>query len=64
MKKVKDYAKKTMTELDELLGEKRARVEELLFLLSQKKMKNVKELREVKKDVARILTALQNHETA
>lgn len=58
MKKVKDYAKKTIAELDELLGEKRTRIEELLFLLSQKKMKNVKELREVKKDVARILTAL------
>ena len=57
--KTKDYAKKTMSELNELLAEKRARVEELSFLLSQKKVKNVKELREVRKDVARILTVLQ-----
>jgi len=51
--------KKTPEELKDLLGDKRARAEELSFLLSQKKVKNVKELREVRKDVARILTVLR-----
>ena len=59
----KDYAKKTIAELNELLAEKRTRAEELSFLLSQKKVKNVKELREVRKDVARILTVLQKEYT-
>ena len=61
--KTKDYAKKTSEELKELLDEKRARAEELSFLLSQKKVKNVKELREVRKDVARILTVLRKEYT-
>ena len=57
--KSKDYAQRTKIELSELLVERRARAEELSFLLSQKKVKNVKELREVRKDVARILTVLR-----
>ncbi len=55
--KQSDLAKKTKKELDELLHDKRARAEELGFMLAQKKVKNVRELREVKKDIARILTA-------
>ncbi|KKW18708.1 MAG: 50S ribosomal protein L29 [Candidatus Sungbacteria bacterium GWC2_49_10] len=61
--KSKDYAQRTKIELSELLVERRARAEELSFLLSQKKVKNVKELREVRKDVARILTVLQKEYT-
>ncbi|OGZ95538.1 MAG: 50S ribosomal protein L29 [Candidatus Sungbacteria bacterium RIFCSPHIGHO2_01_FULL_50_25] len=56
--KAHDLKEKTKEELAEVLQEKRARIEELTFLLSQKKVKNVKELREAKKDVARILTIL------
>ncbi len=57
--KASECIKKTPEELKDLLGDKRARAEELSFLLSQKKVKNVKELREVRKDVARILTVLR-----
>lgn len=56
--KAHDLKEKTKEELAETLQEKRARIEELTFLLSQKKVKNVKELREAKKDVARVLTIL------
>ena len=55
-----DIREKTRGELGALLGEKRARIDELRILLHQKKIKNVKELRAVKKDAARILTLLRN----
>ena len=46
-------------ELAALLSVKRGRLAELRFLVAQKKMKNVREIAAVKKDVARILTVLQ-----
>lgn len=54
-----DLMKKSAEELKELVTEKRTRIEELRFLLSQKKVKNVRELRELKRDVARMLTLLK-----
>ncbi len=50
---------KSKEELQGLLEEKRARADELKFMLRQKKIKNVKELAGVKKDIARILTLLK-----
>jgi len=58
--KASEFRKKTKEELDELLQEKRARIEELKFLLRQKKVKNIQELSGEKKDVARILTLLKS----
>lgn len=45
-----------------LMREKRSRIDELRFLLRQKKVKNVKETSAIKKDIARIQTiiSLQN----
>jgi ribosomal protein L29 len=55
-----DFHQKSTEELKTLLQEKRARTDELRFLLRQKKTKNVKELAEIKKDIARILTFMSS----
>ena len=54
--KTKELRQKSKSELQEFLQEKQARVEELRWLLRQKKAKNVGELREARKDIARIKT--------
>lgn len=60
--KSKELKQKSKEELQTLVQEKRAKAEELRFLLRQKKVKNVRELANEKKDIARILTLLrQNH---
>ena len=51
-----ELRKKSPTELKSLLTERLFRAEELVLLLHQKKAKNVKELRGVKKDIARLKT--------
>lgn len=53
-----ELKQKSKEELQSLLEEKLQRVGELKFLLHQKKVKNVKELANAKKDIARILTLL------
>lgn len=62
--KITELRKKTNEDLPGLLEEKRRRRYELVELLRGKKTKNVKELREVKKDIARILTLLKEIEAA
>ncbi len=52
---------KSREELLSLLEEKRSRVDEFRFLLHEKKVKNVKEVGQIKNDIARILTLLKNH---
>lgn len=54
--KMSELRQKSSAELAELLRERRTRIDELRFLLRQKKVKNVKETARLKKDVARILT--------
>lgn len=53
-----DLRKKSKEELQDLLKEKKRRLDELSFMLHQKKVKNVKESYETRKDIARILTLL------
>jgi ribosomal protein L29 len=52
IEEIKNLPKK---ERQNLLQEKREKVRQLRFGLSQKKIKNIREIREVKKDIARIL---------
>ncbi len=47
------------TELKKLLQEKREKLRQLYFDLASGKVKNVREIRMIKKDIARILTILQ-----
>lgn len=58
--KTNELKQKSNEELKNTLEEKRRQIGELKFLLRQgKKVKNVKEIRESRKDIARILTLLR-----
>lgn len=54
-----DIKKKTKEDLRKLLAEHRSRLLELRFKLKANQVKDVREVRELKKDVARLLTALK-----
>lgn len=54
--KASEWRSKSKEELERFVHEKRARAAELRFLLPQKKVKNVRELSALRKDIARILT--------
>lgn len=51
-----ELRKKTKNQLDKLLLEKQERLRQLRFDLASGKLKNVREIRHIKKDIARILT--------
>lgn len=57
--KIKELRQKSKEGLKDLLREKRERIDELTFLFSQKKVKNVKEMHGVKKDIARIMALIR-----
>jgi len=57
--KTKGFSQKPKRELNTLLSEKREKLRQLRFNIPSGKVKNVREIREVKKDIARILTILQ-----
>ena len=54
--KMRDLRQKARDELEDALRERRVRLDELRFLVRQKKIKNVREIAGAKKDIARILT--------
>ncbi|MBX4211307.1 MAG: 50S ribosomal protein L29 [Candidatus Yanofskybacteria bacterium] len=56
--KFKDLENKSQEELTALVSELRAKLLEFKFDLAEKKLKNVKQLGQTKKDIARILTRL------
>ena len=62
MMKITELRQKSKEELNAYLGERRVRLDELGFLVRQNKIKNVKEIASVKKDVARIMTLLKKGE--
>jgi large subunit ribosomal protein L29 len=57
--KTQEIRQKPKEELKSLLMEKRERLRSLRFDLSAGKVKNVRELRGVRKDIAKILTLLK-----
>ena len=56
--KVSELRQKTKSKLQKLLREKREKLRQLRFDLASGKLKNYREIRQVKKDIARILTLL------
>lgn len=56
--KVGELKGRSKGELERLLQEKRERLRQLEFDLSQKKLKNVREISRMKKDIAQILTVM------
>ena len=59
---IRELRRKSQGELQKVLAEKRARVIGLRFRVLGGRVKNVKEMREVKKDIARALTLLHTKE--
>ena len=62
--KAKELRKKTEKELEKILKENREKLEKMKIDLSLRKLKNVKEIKMVKKDIARILTILNEKKYA
>jgi len=60
--KVKELKQKTTSELQLLLKEDRAKLQQLRFDLASKKLKNINELRFIKREIARILTIFKKEE--
>lgn len=56
---INDLKNKNEKDLQELLAQKRDLLRELRFKVSEKQLKDVREIREVKKDIARVLTVLR-----
>jgi len=54
----KELRKKTEGQLGKLLAERRERLRQLKFQIAAKQVKNHRELRFVRKEIARILTVL------
>ncbi len=59
--KLKDFKKMDKKELMKLCEEKRENLRQFRFDLSAGKVKNVREIRETKKDIARIMTILNSN---
>ena len=57
---IKELRQLTEKELLDLLQDKRGKLGQLKFSVAMKKVKNVHELRNLRHDVARILTLLNN----
>ncbi len=58
----RDLENKTDAELSNMLNELRVKLGKMRFELANKTLKNVSEIKTVKRDVARVLTALTaNH---
>lgn len=55
----KDLNKKGLSELEKLLSSKRKELQEFRFGIAGSKVKNIKEGRNIKRDIARIMTAIK-----
>jgi large subunit ribosomal protein L29 len=56
---ISQLRKKSKKEMNRLLLEKRDRLRELRFDLASGRIKNVREMRQLRRDIARILTLLK-----
>ena len=61
--KIRELRRKPIKELRGTLINLRDKLRELRFNLAGGKVKNIKEIRQTKRDIARILTLLKEHET-
>lgn len=57
--KIKEIREKNVEELKKLLSEKREAVRKLRFDVAAKQVKDIREIRNSKRDIARILTILK-----
>ena len=61
--KIAELKKKPKRNLEKILREKKERLSSLYFDLAAGKVKNVREIRQIKRDIARILTLLNEQRT-
>jgi large subunit ribosomal protein L29 len=59
--KITELRQKSKTELEKILAESREKLRQLRFDLASGKVKNVREIRKIKKDIARILTIIKRY---
>ena len=57
--KGKDLQKKTSAELQKMVKDERTKLQQLRFDLPSGKVKNVREIRKLRRDIARVLTLLK-----
>ena len=57
--RIQELRQKSKTELQKMLQDSRERLRQLRFDLTAGKVKNVREIRKIKKEIARILTLLK-----
>ena len=62
--KISVLRKKPEIELKTMLNSHKERLQKLRFDLVSGKIKNIKEIREIRKDIARILTILKNEKSS
>lgn len=60
--KSEELRKKTADQLHEMLAENREKVRELRFKLASRQLKDLRLLRNTKRDIARIITILKEQE--
>ncbi|MBZ9573032.1 50S ribosomal protein L29 [Patescibacteria group bacterium] len=59
--KTQELRQKSQVELQKILTENREKLRQLRFDLDSGKVKNVREIRKIKKEVARILTLIKKY---
>jgi large subunit ribosomal protein L29 len=57
--KAKELREKSKEELEKMLGDLKKKLQKLRFDLAEKRLKNVREIRTTKRDIARVLTILK-----
>lgn len=57
--RIQELRQKSKTELQKMLQDSRERLRQLRFDLAAGKVKNVREIRKIKKEIAKILTLLK-----
>lgn len=57
--KMKELREKNEKEISKLLARARENLRDLRFKVSQKQLKNIREIRKIKKNIARILTIIK-----
>lgn len=55
---IKEIKTKPWSELNHLLGDLRKKLADLNFKVSQNQLKNIREVRTIKKDIAKVLTVI------
>lgn len=55
---IKEIRNKPVSELNHLLGDLRKKLDDLKFKVFQNQLKNIREIRVIKKDIAKVMTVL------